>query len=251
MYEAAGGVAVITLNRPETLNAFNRQLHKELLAALDQAGSDPAVRAVVLTGAGKAFCSGQDLADVPEKPDFAEIVRRYYNPLFLRIQRLEKPVLAAINGVAAGAGMSLALACDLRIAHEKATFTTAFARVGLVPDTGISYLLPRLVGPTRAMELCLFADRIDAPAALEMGLVNRVAPADEFEATWREWAGRLARGPRSQGYIKRLLGHSYSATLEEQLEQEAWFQGLAGASADGQEGIRAFVEKRPPAFKGE
>ncbi|MCG0239888.1 MAG: enoyl-CoA hydratase-related protein [Firmicutes bacterium] len=250
-YETGGGVAVITLSRPETYNAFNQQMHRELAEALRQAERDPGVRAVVITGAGKAFCSGQDLAEVPPDLEFSDLVRRYYNPLFLQIQRLEKPVLAAVNGVAAGAGMSLALACDLRIAHEEAVFTSAFARVGLVPDTGLSYLLPRLVGLGRAMELCLLADRIDARQALELGLVNRVAPAGEFEAAWREWAERLARGPRSLGYTKRLLYHSLRATVEEQLEYEAWLQGLAGATEDAREGSRAFREKRPPEFRGQ
>lgn len=250
LYEAAGGVAVITLNRPDRLNAFTRQMHADLRAALQAAAGDPAVRTVVLTGAGRAFCAGQDLEEIGQGP-VGDLVRDQYNPLILAIRRLAKPVLAAVNGVAAGAGMSLALACDLRIASERASFTTAFARVGLVADSGMSFFLPRLVGSGKAAELLFLSERVDAQQALALGLVNRVAPESEFAAAWREWAERLARGPAALGYMKQLLARSAHATLEEQLEHEAWFQGLAAGSADGQEGVRAFVEKREPRFRGQ
>lgn len=249
LYEVSDGVAVITLNRPDRLNAFSRQMHLDLSACLREAARDPEVRALVVTGAGRAFCAGQDL-DEFDHGTVADLVRERYNPLILSLRRLEKPVVAAVNGVAAGAGMSLALACDLRIASDRASFTTAFARIGLVPDSGLSYFLPRLVGTGRAAELCLLGERVDARQALELGLVNRVVPEAEFPAAWRDWAGRLARGPRSLGYMKQLLAHAPQATLEEQLEHEAWLQGLAGATEDAQEGVRAFREKREPRFRG-
>lgn len=250
LYAAADGLAVITLNRPEKFNAFTRKLHTELQDALRAAEKDSAVRCLVITGAGKAFCAGQDLTDLGGGP-IGEVVRRYYNPLIARLRNLEKPVIAAINGVAAGAGLSLALACDLRVAAATATFTTAFVKIGLVPDSAASYFLPRLVGPARAAELFLLGERIGAAEAERMGLVNKVVPEAEFAAAWQGWAQKLAAGPLAQGLIKRLLNRSLTSSLEQQMELEAWFQELAGASADAGEGIAAFVEKRPARFRGQ
>lgn len=249
LYEVADGLAVITLNRPDKFNAFTRKMHAELQDALKGAERDAAVRCIAITGAGKAFCSGQDLTDLTGEP-IGNLVRRQYNPLIQKIRSLEKPVLAAINGVAAGAGMALALACDLRVASEKASFTTAFVNIGLVPDSAASYFLPRLVGLTKAAELALLGERISAAEAERIGLVNKVVPEAEFAAAWQAWASKLAAGPRSQGLIKRMLNSSLTNNLEQQLELEAWFQDLAGSSEDAREGIAAFVEKRPPRFQG-
>lgn len=253
LFEVREGAGHITLNRPDKYNAFTRQLHQELQDALKAAERDRAVRAVVITGAGKAFCSGQDLGEAAaQQGPLGDAVRRLYNPLVQRLRGMEKPVLAAVNGVAAGAGMSLALACDLRIASERASFTTAFVNIGLVPDTAISFVLPRLVGMAKAMELCLMGDRITAADAERLGLVNRTYPEAEFPAAVEQWAARLARGPRSMGYIKRMLNRSVTTPdLDSQLEHEAWFQELASRTGDAREGITAFLEKRPAQFKGE
>lgn len=249
LYEVAGGLATITLNRPDKYNAFTRLMHTELQDALKAAEKDANVRCLTITGAGKAFCSGQDLTDLGGGP-IGAAVQRYYNPLVQKLRSMEKPVLAAVNGVAAGAGMALALACDLRVASEKASFTTAFVNIGLVPDTAASYFLPRLVGLGKAAELSLLGERIGAAEAERIGLVNKVVPEADFAAAWQAWAQKLAAGPRSQGLIKRMLSRSLINNLAEQLELEAWFQELAGNSADAGEGIAAFVEKRAPQFKG-
>ncbi len=243
------GVFRITLNRPERLNAFNQAQHEELLAALNRAERDPAARCVVITGEGRAFCAGQDLESLGDMP-VGDLVRRYYNRLITRIRSLEKPVLAAVNGVAAGAGVSLALARDLIVMAESAAFIQAFVRIGLVPDSGASYFLPRLVGYHKAMELALFGDRVSAAEALALGLCNRVVPDDQFEAAVTEWAERLARGPRSMGWIKRQLNRGLERSLEEVLALEAHLQEAAARSEDAREGIQAFVERREPRFTG-
>ena len=252
LYAVAEGVATITLHRPEVFNAFNRQLHRDLMEAIRKAERDPAVRCVVLTGTGKAFCSGQDLKDVPldRLEALADIVRETYNPLILKLRSLGKPVVAAVNGVAAGAGMSLALACDMRVAVEGARFVAAFARIGLVPDSGMTYFLPRLIGPARAAELCMLGGEVDAPTALSWGLVNAVASAEEFPAAVSSLAARLADGPAiAIGLLKRALELSATGTLEELLEYEAMAQQVAGSSPEASEGIAAFREKRKPNFR--
>ncbi|WP_197525193.1 enoyl-CoA hydratase-related protein [Symbiobacterium thermophilum] len=243
------GVFRITLNRPERLNAFNQAQHEGLIAALQQAERDPAVRCVVITGEGRAFCAGQDLQSIGDMP-IGDLVRRYYNRWIAQIRSLEKPVLAAVNGVAAGAGVSLALACDLIVMAESAAFIQAFARIGLVPDSGASYFLPRLVGYHKAMELALFGDRVSAAEALSLGLCNRVVPDDQFEPAVAEWAGWLARGPRAVGWIKRQLNRGLERSLDEVLALEAYHQEIAAATEDAREGIRAFVERREPRFTG-
>ncbi len=243
------GVLRITLNRPERLNAFNQAQHEGLIAALKEAERNAAVRCVVITGAGRAFCAGQDLASLGDMA-VGDLLRRYYNRWVAQIRSLEKPVLAAVNGVAAGAGVSLALACDLIVMAESASFTQAFVRVGLVPDSGASYFLPRLVGYHKAMELALFGDPIRASEALELGLCNRVVPDAELEAAVNEWAGRLARGPRSMGWIKRQINRGLERSLEEVLALEAYLQEAAAETADAREGVRAFAERREPRFTG-
>ena len=253
----AGGVRTIRLNRPDSLNAFNRQLHSELAEALRAAEREAGVRVIVLTGAGRAFCVGQDLKDVQSsrRPDgsvqLSGMLRSHYNVLIKRLRTSEKPIIAAVNGVAAGAGMSLALACDLRIASEAASFVTAFSAIGLVPDSGGMYFLPRLVGRPKALELFLTSDKLSADEALRLGVVNRVVPAESFEAEVEQFAARLAKGPSlAYGLIKRGLNRSAVSDLDTMLEVEAQYQEIAGRSEDFREGVEAFIAKRPPEFKG-
>jgi len=252
--EVADRVATITLDRAEALNALTVPLKEELLEALVRVGADPAVGAVVLTGAGRAFCAGQDLRERLE-PGAAPLeveIRERYNPVILAMRRLEKPIVGAINGIAAGAGASLAFACDLRIAAEGASFLLAFGRVGLIPDSGATWLLPRLVGAAKAAELALTGEALSAADAERLGLVVRVVPAESVVAEAQAVAARLgAMAPRAVALTKRALEASWTASLEEQLELEAELQGIAGATADHIEGIAAFLEKRPPRFTGE
>ena len=253
-YEVDEGVATITLDRPDARNALDATLKRELLAAVRAAGRDRVVRVVVLTGAGSAFCAGQDLREttVPGAPPLSTVLRETYNPLILAMRRLDKPIVAAVNGVAAGAGMALALACDLRIAANTASFVLAFGRVGLVPDSGTTWFLPRLVGPARAAELALVGDPLSAADAERWGLVNRVVPAADLPAEARALALRLAAGaPRAMALTKRALNRSLEVGLEGQLEDEAALQGIAGRTTDHREGVAAFLAKRPPRFTGE
>ncbi|HWO78340.1 MAG TPA: enoyl-CoA hydratase-related protein [Bacillus sp. (in: firmicutes)] len=249
--EEKNNVLWLTLNRPDKLNAFNEQMNKEVTRAIKDAGKNANIRAVVITGAGRAFCSGQDLSDVGEDSDFGEVLRTRYNPMIEAIAGLEIPVIAAINGVAAGAGMSLALACDFRIASEKASFVEAFIHVGLVPDSGNLYYLPRIVGLAKAMELAVLGEKINAEQAKEYGLVTQVAAAEVFDQTVEAFASRLAQMPtKAIGLIKRYLRISFDETLEGMLEKEAYAQQIAGHSADHKEGVQAFLEKRKPVFNG-
>ncbi|MFI5255073.1 MAG: enoyl-CoA hydratase-related protein [Candidatus Limnocylindrales bacterium] len=251
--EDADGVRTLTLDRPEALNALDRELKEVLLAAVRGASLDPNVRALVLTGAGRAFCAGQDLRERGERaPSLADELRERYIPLILALRRLEKPIVAAVNGVAAGAGFSLALACDLRVMAEGATFVAAFARIGLVPDSGMSWFLPRLVGPARAAEIVMLSDPIDAARAGQLGLADRVVPAGAAVAEAQALAARLAAGaPRSLALTRRALAYGLEHDLEASLEFEAQLQDAAGRTADHAEGLRAFAEKRPPRFSGE
>lgn len=247
------GVLTITLNRPDVLNAVNLQLTTELSDAVRLAERTPQVRCVILTGAGKGFCSGQDLRDRAGvgEVSYADSLRQRYNPIVLRLRTMEKPVIAAVNGVAAGAGCNLALAADLRIASDRASFIEVFSRVGLIPDSGGSFILPRLVGLAKAMELAYTADKVDAAEALRIGLVNRVVPHDELETASLDLARRLAQGPtRGFGLTKRAFNYALTASLDAALEYEAHMQELAGRTADHREGVNAFLEKRPPRFEG-
>jgi 2-(1,2-epoxy-1,2-dihydrophenyl)acetyl-CoA isomerase len=250
-YETRGKTAWITLNRPDKLNAFNAVMHKEMAAAIKEAGKDDSVRALVITGAGRAFCSGQDLSESPEGADYSDILRKGYNPMVKALVGLEKPVIGAINGVAAGAGMSLALACDFRIASEKASFIEAFIHVGLVPDAGSMYFLPRLVGHAKAMELAVLGDKVNAAQAKEFGLVNKLVSEEDFVMEVETFAEKLAHMPtKAIGLIKRYINKSWESDLNEVLEYEAQAQKIAGESHDHQEGLAAFLEKRKPSFTG-
>lgn len=255
-HEIDGAVARLTLDRPEVLNSFHRPMAVELRAALDACAADDAVRAVILTGAGRAFCAGQDLAAVlpapgaPE-PDLGDIVRECYNPVVRALRGLEKPVVAAVNGVAAGAGANLALACDFVVAAESASFIQSFCHVGLVPDSGGTWMLPRLVGLARATQLAMLGEKLPAARALEWGMIHQVVPADELLAAAATLATRLAALPtRGLGLIKRGFEQGLGRGLDAQLAAEEALQREAGRTADYAEGVRAFVEKRRPAFVG-
>ncbi len=249
--EVDGPVATLTLDRPAALNALTVPVKVALRDALGELAADRSVRAVILTGAGRAFCAGQDLAERQE-PDAAPLdieLRERYNPIIRALRSMGQPVIAAVNGVAAGAGASLAFACDIRIAAEDARFVLAFGRIGLVPDSGATWFLPRLVGPAMAAELALVGDAVDAEAALRLGLVSKVVTGEELMPEARALAGRLAEGaPLATALTKEALARSATSTLDEALEGEATAQGIAGASADHAEGLAAFREKRPPRF---
>ncbi len=246
-----GGVLTITLNRPDVLNAFDSAMHRALAAALKEA-RDPEVRAVVLTGAGRGFCVGQDLTEFRDAPgDIGERLRRNYHPNILALRALEKPVLAAVNGPAAGAGLSLASACDLRIAADNASFVPAFIGIGLVPDSGGSFFVARLLGHARAFEWMTSNRKLTAAEAHAWGLVSEVVEADAFAARAAELAATLAAAPtRGIAMTKRLFDAAATSTLEEQLELEAQLQAAATRTDDFAEGVSAFLTKRPPEFRG-
>jgi 2-(1,2-epoxy-1,2-dihydrophenyl)acetyl-CoA isomerase len=251
---SSDGVMTLTLNRPDALNAFNVEMKDALLAGLKDAARDKEVRVVVLTGAGRAFSAGQDLKErqTPEATDLGTELRTRYNPIILSMRRLEKPIIGAVNGVAAGAGASVAFACDIRIAAEGASFIEAFGRIGLVPDTGSTWFLPRLVGHARAAEMIFTTDPMDAATAERVGLVNRVVPAGSLLAECHALAARLAQSaPLALGLAKRALNRALESGLEDALEYEAQLQSIAGRSKDHAEGVAAFVEKRPANFTGE
>jgi 2-(1,2-epoxy-1,2-dihydrophenyl)acetyl-CoA isomerase len=257
-YEVRDGVGWLRLRRPDKLNALTTRMAEEALDALTAARDDEEVRCLVITGEGRGFCAGQDLTEFTGGDgsggaplDVAEHLRSGYNRMIAAIVELPMPVVAAVNGVAAGAGLSLALACDVRIASDAARFLQAFVKIGLVPDSGSNWLLPRVVGYAKALELSITGDQIDAAEALRIGLVNRVVPAEEFESAVTEYAERMAQAPtRAIAATKELMGQSLRLTLAETLEREAVTQADLANSPDFAEGVQAFLEKRPPIFTG-
>lgn len=255
--ELIDGVLQVTLNRPDVLNSFNREMAQELQQALARAASDPDVRAVLLTGAGRGFCAGQDLQEAlpanpgDPMPDISEIVRASYNPVIRAIRALEKPVICAVNGVAAGAGANLAFACDLTIAAEEANFIESFAKLGLIPDTSGTFFVPRLAGPQRATGMFFLGEKVHAKTAKEWGLIWDVVPLSHLHEAALHLAKALAtQATRGFGLTKRAMNQSFANTLDQQLEVEAQVMQEAGRTADYEEGVRAFLEKRKPVYRG-
>jgi len=252
-YENKDGVGAITLNRPEVYNAMNDGITYELQDVLKQIKKDDSVRVVVITGEGKAFCSGQDLkaSSGEEKRSFIDSLHRRYNPIIRAIRNLPKPVICRLNGVAAGAGCSLALACDLIVAAEEAMMTEVFVNIGLVLDSGSSYFLPRLVGSAKAFELSTMGSRVKGKEAYELGLVNKVVPLAELDEAVKGYTDYYANAPtKAVGLMKKMLNRAGNSTLDEMLDYEAYCQEIAGSSNDYKEGVNAFLEKRKAEFKG-
>lgn len=247
-------IGFITLNRPEVFNSFNREMALLMQDTLDQCAKDDNVRAIVITGAGKAFCAGQDLKEVttPElMPGFRKILEEHYNPIIQKIRTIEKPVVGAVNGVAAGAGANIALACDIVVASENAAFIQAFSKIGLVPDSAGTFFLPRLIGFQKAMALMMLGDKVSSAEALQMGMIYKVFTPETFEAEVLKLATTLATMPtKALGLTKRLLNESMTNNLEQQLALESKLQIEASSTNDYNEGVTAFVEKRIPEFKG-
>lgn len=252
-FSLEAGVATITLHRPEVFNSFNREMALLLQEHLRSCQNNPEVRAVVLTGEGKAFCAGQDLGEATNGSlEISEIVVQHYNPIIMLLRELEKPVIAAVNGVAAGAGANIALACDIVVAKESASFIQAFSKIGLIPDSGGTFFLPRLIGMQRASALMMTGDKVSAKEALEMGMLYKVFADEAFAGEVNALAQKLAQMPtKGLAYTKALLNCSFDFNLEDQLRNEASYQQRAGKTQDFKEGVQAFVEKRKPNFTGQ
>jgi 2-(1,2-epoxy-1,2-dihydrophenyl)acetyl-CoA isomerase len=247
-------IARITLNRPEVFNSFNREMALRLQSVLDDCETNPEVRAIILTGNGKAFCAGQDLKEVtsPElNPGFKKILEEHYNPIILRIRNIEKPVIGAINGVAAGAGANIALACDIVVAHEKVSFIQAFSLIGLIPDSAGTFFLPRLIGFQKATALAMLGEKVSAQEAERLGMIYKCVSLEEFKDTVDALGNKLANMPtKALGLIKKAFNQSLNNSLEEQLALESKYQIEAANTNDYREGVAAFMEKRKPNFKG-
>ena len=251
--EVSNSVAIITLNRPEKFNSFIREMSLELQEALKAAGADENVRAILLTANGKAFCAGQDLSEAidPAGPGINRIVEEHYNPIIMRIRNIDKPVVCAVNGVAAGAGVNIALCCDIVVASENASFIQAFSKIGLIPDCGGTYFLPRLIGLQKATALMMLGDKVSATEAERLGMIYRYFSAESFEAESFKIAETLAQMPtQAFAFTKQALNLSLQNNLEQQLQVEDQLQYKAAHTEDYQEGVVAFIEKRVPNFKG-
>ncbi|MBM3160598.1 MAG: 2-(1,2-epoxy-1,2-dihydrophenyl)acetyl-CoA isomerase [Bacteroidetes bacterium] len=247
------GVFTLTLNRPEVFNSFNKTMALALQKALDRCEKDEDIRTIIITGNGKAFCAGQDLAEAtdPKGPALQQIVRDHYNPIILKIRNLEKPVIAAVNGVAAGAGANIALACDITIAKKSASFIQAFSKIGLIPDSGGTFFLPRIIGVQKALALMMTGDKVTSEEAERMNMIYKFVEDDAFDGFVLNFAEQLACMPtRGFGLTKKAVNASFTNTLEEQLNVEELLQTEAGSTYDFKEGVLAFLEKRKPEFKG-
>ncbi|PCJ64844.1 MAG: 2-(1,2-epoxy-1,2-dihydrophenyl)acetyl-CoA isomerase [Bacteroidetes bacterium] len=252
LYTAQDGITTITLNRPESYNAFTDEMRTETLEAFTLAAADEDCRVVVLAAAGKAFCSGQDLKEIAEgKTDFSGILKNGYNPLILAMRSMEKPIVCRLNGIAAGGGCSLVLACDYIIADERASLVEVFVGIGLVLDCGSSFFLPRLIGTNRAFELATMGGKVKAAQAVEWGMINKAVPTEDLDAEVQSVVSYYAQAPtKAIGMMKRMLNQSTTSSLEEVLTYEAHYQQIAGDSADYAEGLQSFIDKRKPIFTG-
>lgn len=247
------GVCELKLNRPEVFNSFNKTMAFQLQKALDDCEKDDSIRAIIITGEGKAFCAGQDLAEAtdPNGPELQSIVKDHYNPIIERIRNIEKPIIAAVNGVAAGAGANIALACDITIAKKSASFIQAFSKIGLIPDSGGTFFLPRIIGSQKALALMMTGDKITADQADQMNMIYKSVEDDAFSDEVTTFANQLAQMPtKGLGLTKKAVNLSYTNTLTQQLAVEEELQTIAGQTQDFNEGVQAFLEKRKPVFTG-